>query len=148
MSRPVCLLVVALNWKTCSTCNVSFASYSSLKCYDRQRLKRDIANLSLHPTDKQREVIVHRTNALQRRIDSWTRYQQLYMPTVSPLRSSAEMSSNARQAAFKPQDFLLYLPSALDYLDCDRRLMEYEWEIRLAQAHDALNELRSQLRLR
>ncbi|KAG1769718.1 hypothetical protein EV702DRAFT_1181707 [Suillus placidus] len=114
----------------------------------QQRLKRDIANLSLHPTDKQREAIVHRTNALQRRIDSWTRYQQLYMPTVSTLRSSAEMSSSARQAAFKPQDFLLYLPSALNYLDCDRRLMEYEWEIRWAQAHDALNELRSHLRLR
>jgi hypothetical protein len=48
------------------------------------------------------------------------------------------MSSNACQAAFKPQD----------YLDCDWCLMEYELEIRLAQAHDALNELHSQLRLR
>ncbi|KAG1856534.1 hypothetical protein C8R48DRAFT_608216, partial [Suillus tomentosus] len=112
----------------------------------QQRLKRDIANLSLHPTDKQREAIVHRTNALQRRIDSWTRYQQLYMPIVSTLRSSADTSSSA---ALKPQDFPLYLPSALSYFDqCHRRLMEYEWELRWAQAHDALHELRSHLRLR
>ncbi|KAG1788974.1 uncharacterized protein HD556DRAFT_1311720 [Suillus plorans] len=64
----------------------------------QQRLKRDISDLSLHPTENQREAIIHRTNALQRRIDSWTHYQQLYMP--------------------------------------------------IAQAHDALNELRSHLRLR
>ncbi|KAG1785033.1 uncharacterized protein HD556DRAFT_1435285 [Suillus plorans] len=113
----------------------------------QQRLKRDIANLSLHPTDKQREAIIHRTSALQRHINSWTRYQQLYMPIISTLRSSADMSASAPQAALRPQDFPLYLPSALNYLNCDQCLMEYEWELRWAQAHDALNELRSHLRL-
>ncbi|KAG2128668.1 uncharacterized protein EDB93DRAFT_1243527 [Suillus bovinus] len=49
-------------------------------------------------------------------------------------------------AALKPQDFPLYLPSALSYFDqCHRHLMEYEWELRWAQAHDALHKLRSHL---
>ncbi|KAG1787814.1 uncharacterized protein HD556DRAFT_1312409 [Suillus plorans] len=64
----------------------------------QQRLKRDLADLSLHPTDKQREAIVHRSNTLQRRIDSWTRYQQLYMPIVSTLCLSADPSPNTPQA--------------------------------------------------
>ncbi|KAG1792548.1 hypothetical protein EV424DRAFT_1276603, partial [Suillus variegatus] len=33
------------------------------------------------------------------------------------------------------------------HLDCDRHLMEYDWELRWAQAHDALNELCSHLHL-
>ncbi|KAG1784916.1 uncharacterized protein HD556DRAFT_1435299 [Suillus plorans] len=113
----------------------------------QQRLKRDISDLSLHPTENQREAIIHRTNALQRRIDSWTRYQQLYMPIVSTLRSSTNPSPGSPQT-LKPQDFPLYLPSALlNHLDCNHRLMKHEWKLRQAQAHDALNELRSHLRL-
>ncbi|KAG1839003.1 hypothetical protein C8R48DRAFT_751508 [Suillus tomentosus] len=117
----------------------------------QQRLKHDISDLSLHPTDKQKEAIIHRTNALQRRIDSWTRYQQLYMPIVSMLHSSS-LSASVPQVLLKLQDFPLYLLSALNYLDspvdCDLHLMEYEWQLWWAQAHDALNELRSHLRLR
>ncbi|KAG2048882.1 hypothetical protein BDR06DRAFT_975718 [Suillus hirtellus] len=113
----------------------------------QQRLKYDIANLLLHPTDKQREAIIHRTSTLQRHIDSWTHYQQLYMPIISMLCSSADMSASAPQAALRPQDFPLYLPSALNYLNCDRRLMEYKWELRWAQAHDALSKLCSHLHL-
>jgi hypothetical protein len=121
--------------------------WSLFKCYDRQRLKHDISDLSLHPTDNQKEAIIHRTNALQRRIDSWTRYQQLYMPIVSTLRSSMNPSPGAPQT-LKPQDFPLYLPSALNHLDCNHRLMKHEWKLRQAQAHNALSELRSHLRLR
>ncbi|KAG2740929.1 hypothetical protein P692DRAFT_20851259 [Suillus brevipes Sb2] len=112
----------------------------------QQRLKRDISDLSLHPTENQREAIIHRTNALQRRIDSWTRYQELYMPIVSTLRSSMNPSPGAPQT-LKPQDFPLYLPSALNHLDCNHRLMKHEWKLQQAQAHDTLNELRSHLRL-
>ncbi|KAG1839354.1 hypothetical protein F4604DRAFT_1885304 [Suillus subluteus] len=111
----------------------------------QQQLKCDISDLSLHPTDKQREAIIHRTNALQRCVDSWSRYQQLYMPIVSTLCSS---TNSAPQALLKLQDLPLYLPSALKHFDCDHCLMQYEWELQQAQAHDALNELRSHLHLR
>ncbi|KAG1877638.1 hypothetical protein DFJ58DRAFT_712347 [Suillus subalutaceus] len=101
----------------------------------QQQLKHDISNLSFHPTDKQREAIIHRTNVLQRRVsDSWSRYQQLYMPIVSMLRSSTN-------------NLPLYLPSALEHFDCDHCLMQYEWELWQAQACDALNELHSHLHL-
>ncbi|KAG2140526.1 uncharacterized protein EDB93DRAFT_1241867 [Suillus bovinus] len=102
-------------------------------------------NLSLHPTENQREAIIHRTNALKRRINSWTHYQQLYMPIVSTLRSSTNPSPGSPQT-LKLQDFPLYLPSALlNHLDCNHRLMKHEWKLRQAQAHDALNELCSHL---
>ncbi|KAG1884562.1 hypothetical protein F4604DRAFT_1878640 [Suillus subluteus] len=101
----------------------------------QQRLKHDISNLSLHPMDKQREAIIHRTNALQRRVDSWSRYQQLYMPIVSTLHSS---TNSAPQALLKPQDLPLYLPSALEHFNCNH-------QHRLVTA---LNKLHSHLRLR
>ncbi|KAG1897430.1 uncharacterized protein F5891DRAFT_1129906 [Suillus fuscotomentosus] len=115
----------------------------------RQRLKHNIANVSLHPTDKQRVTITNRTNMLQRRIDSWTRIQELYMPIVSALRLSADSNASTTEAVLKPQHCPLYFPSAIDApLHCDQRLLEQEWELWHAQAHDALNEICSHLRLR
>ncbi|KAG2108722.1 uncharacterized protein F5147DRAFT_745699 [Suillus discolor] len=113
----------------------------------QQCLRCDTANLSLHPTDKQKETLTHHTNTLQRKIDTWARVQELYMPIVPTLCSSA--TNPAAQDALKPQDFPLYLPSALDNaLECDQQLCEYEWEMHYAQALDALNEVRSHLHLR
>jgi hypothetical protein len=83
---------------------------------------------------------------LQRKIDTWACIQELYIPTVPALRSSGPNS--ALPTSLKPQDFPLYLPSALNDIECDQRLRENEWELRYAQALDALNEVRSHLRLR
>lgn len=70
------------------------------------------------------------------------------MPIVSMLHSSS-LSASAPQELLKPQDFPLHLPSALNYLDSpvdwDLHLMEYEWKLWWAQAHNALNKLRSHL---
>ncbi|KAG1800908.1 uncharacterized protein HD556DRAFT_1430245 [Suillus plorans] len=107
----------------------------------QQRLHCDIANLSLHPTDKQKEMLTHCTNTLQCKIDTWTRVQELYMPIVSTLRSSH--LNPAAPTELKPQDFLLYLPSALDdTLHCDKQLRDNEWELCYAQALDALKKFK------
>ncbi|KAG2063192.1 hypothetical protein BDR04DRAFT_1164129 [Suillus decipiens] len=112
----------------------------------QQWLKHNISDLLLHPTDNQKEAIIHRTNALQRCINSWTRYQQLYMPIVSTLHSSMNPSPGAPQT-LKLQDFPPHLPSALNHLNCNHRLMKHKWKLRQAQAHNALSELHSHLRL-
>ncbi|KAG2127647.1 uncharacterized protein EDB93DRAFT_1243656 [Suillus bovinus] len=99
-------------------------------------------------THKQRETITNRTNVLQRRIDSWICTQELYMPVVLALCSSANYNATTTDAVLKPQHLPLYLPSALDApVHCDQHLLEHEWELRHAQAHDALNEICSHLRL-
>lgn len=80
---------------------------------------------------------MHHTNALQCKIDTWACIQELYIPTVPALPTS-----------LKPQDFPLYLLSALNNIECDQQLCENEWELRYAQALDALNKVRSHLHLR
>ncbi|KAG1856516.1 hypothetical protein C8R48DRAFT_749130 [Suillus tomentosus] len=112
----------------------------------QERLRRDIAKLSLHPTDKQKETLTHHTNTLQCKINTWACIQELYIPTVPALRSSGPNS--ALPTSLKPQDFPLYLPSALNDIECDQRLCENEWELRYAQALDTLNKVRSHLCLR
>jgi hypothetical protein len=88
---------------------------------NRQQLKYDIANISLHPTDKQREAITNRTNALQRWIDSWISIQELYMPIVLALHLLVNSKASAPDAVLKPQHCHLYLPSSIDtHLHCDQ----------------------------
>ncbi|KAG2051604.1 hypothetical protein BDR06DRAFT_1060927 [Suillus hirtellus] len=115
----------------------------------QQRLKYDIANVSLHLTDKQREAITNRTNTLQRQIDLWISIQELYMPIVSALCLLVNSNASAMDAVLKPQHCHLYLPSSIDtHLHCDQQLLQHEWELQHAQAHNALNELCSHLCLR
>jgi hypothetical protein len=115
----------------------------------RQRLKVDIANMSLHPTDNQKTAIQTRITSLQRRIDAWARIQELYIPVVSQLRLRLSDASMSNTAMLRPDTFKLWLPSELEpTATCDERLATHEWELRHAQALDALNEVRSHLRLR
>jgi hypothetical protein len=49
-----------------------------------------------------------------------------------------------------PEDIKLFLPSSLtaDTASCSHHLLAIEWELRIAQAGDALDEIRQSLRLR
>jgi hypothetical protein len=69
--------------------------------------------------------------------------QVLYMPIVQSILSTT--SSSTVELA---EDLKLWLPSAIKDRPCHAHLRLYEWEIRLAQAHDALQELRQCLRIR
>jgi len=83
-------------------------------------------------------------NALHRRIEVWRKAQVLYMPIVQVMLSEARLSRPLENA----EDMQLFLPSALQVRTCDERLRCNEWELRFAQAHDALEELRQCLRIR
>lgn len=113
----------------------------------RRRLQADITQLGLHPTDTQKATVQRQQNSLQRKIDAWRRIQALYTPAVQLLHSYPFQSSLDPIA---PEDAKLYLPSTMctRSMHCDTGLQTAEWELRFAQAGDALEELRQSLRLR
>lgn len=87
---------------------------------------------------------------MRRRIDAWREVQDVYMPGVRALRepSSATLPTTSPQ---QPETINLMLPSAMrsltSGLGCIEGLAAKEGRLRLAQADDALRELRRQLRV-
>ncbi|KAG2121984.1 hypothetical protein DEU56DRAFT_917982 [Suillus clintonianus] len=122
---------------------------SGMDLEDQQaRLRSSLANVSLHDTDNQKAITQTQIASLQRRLDAWARIQELYMPVVCQLRHRSSEASG-RPQELKPEDFNLWLPSQLPAgTPVDLTLAGHEWELRYAQALDALNEVRSHLRLR
>lgn len=100
--------------------------------------------MSVHATDNQEANVTQRCNTLQRRIDTWVKLQHLFLPALA-----AERAREARDADSpnSPEMYRLMLPSQLgSSLPCDKNLQRIEWRLRIAQAHDALHSLRSNLR--
>ncbi|KAF8132456.1 hypothetical protein EV363DRAFT_1163307 [Boletus edulis] len=109
----------------------------------QRRLRVDRAKLSPHATDLQEGGLLTRSSSLKRKIDSWARVQLLYMPTLASKRGPGSSST------LLPENFKLWLPSELmPSTPCSPLLRHYEWQLRHAQAHDALDSLRQALRCR
>ena len=87
-------------------------------------------------------------NALQRKVDAWKQVQLLYTPTAQLLASRIESIGIPDNPL--AEDIKLLLPSSLtaDSVSCSPHLHTIEWELRIAQAGDALDEIRRSLRLR
>lgn len=113
------------------------------------RLQQDLAALSTHPTDLQTTKLQERSNALLRKIEQWCNIQLLYMPAVGRLRA-VEIANVQSLREEKAHEVKLWFPSKVKETTepCEESLCAYEWELRRAQAHEALDELRRQLRLR
>ncbi|KAJ6608385.1 hypothetical protein B0H10DRAFT_2068058 [Mycena sp. CBHHK59/15] len=132
-----------------------------LQLEEHQRtLGFDMAGMGLHPTDDQRRTMVERTSKLRRKIDSWAKQQQHFIPRVVWLRKR-EDAVRARSAASQPvpgvkvQDIRLWLPSAIMKLagakrrpHCTKEVQEFEYRLRVGQANEALHEIRQQLLVR
>jgi hypothetical protein len=135
------------------TCRISSKYYNIIRTSShekstRRRLAADISALGQHATDIQKTKIFNQSNALQRRLDPWAQIQVLYMPAVAPIRAMEDACRSEGTAALKPESFQLRLPSQLaPHLPCNQQLRECEWELRYAQAHDALNDVRQHIRL-
>ncbi|KAG1729978.1 uncharacterized protein EDB91DRAFT_1239163 [Suillus paluster] len=121
---------------------------SGMDLEDQQaRLRSSLANVSLHDTDNQKATTQTQITSLQRRLDVWARIQELYMPVVCQLRHQSSEASGKSQE-LKPEDFNLWLPSQLPAgTPVDQTLAGHKWELRYVQALDALNKVRSHLRL-
>lgn len=107
---------------------------------------RFVKGLGNHVTDTQKGNLQRQRNTLQRKIDAWRTTQALYMPVVPGMLST--VTSSSPSALENPEYTKLWLPSAIGDRQCHYRLRLNEWELRLAQAHDALEELRQCLRIR
>ncbi|KAG2094414.1 uncharacterized protein F5147DRAFT_657174 [Suillus discolor] len=89
--------------------------------------------------------MVQQSNTLQRRIDTWMKMQELYMPSLAALRVSKSSVSGSVTAA--PEAIKLWLPSQISRTTpCNSHLQAIKWKLRYAQAHDALRSLHSTLR--
>ncbi|KAF8125287.1 hypothetical protein EV363DRAFT_1402521 [Boletus edulis] len=113
----------------------------------QRRLSAEISSLPSDATDEQRLKVQTRINVLQRKIESWTSYQMLYMPLLARQRASELSKLDPLQEA-RPHLFNLLLPSQCPPSFSARRLKEYEWKLRFAQTMDALEDIRQNLRLR
>lgn len=83
-----------------------------------------------------------RQNTLRQRIDSWRQIQSSYMPTISQSQIS-ELDTTATP----PEKICLFLPSQIPPSPEIIGLREKEERLRLAQADDALTELKRLLRI-
>ncbi|KAG1872264.1 hypothetical protein F4604DRAFT_1881048 [Suillus subluteus] len=100
----------------------------------RRHLEFECKNIGQHATDSQQATLLQHVNSLRRRIDT----------CVSRLRSSDDIATEP-----KVQEINLLLPSAIPAgLPCEERLLNYEWDLREAQANDALNGIRCVLNMK
>jgi hypothetical protein len=108
-----------------------------------------MTDVSIHATDHAQEQLQRRINTLRTKINAWYSVQQLYMPTVSTIRVRMEQRAPEGSALPHPYAMRLLLLSALNAAArCDPRLQDYKYQLRFAQANDALDEVRDCLRLR
>ncbi|KAF7967079.1 hypothetical protein HWV62_35917 [Athelia sp. TMB] len=113
------------------------------------RLKVDTKALDSSATSLQLAKIQERKTALKFKVKSWIDIQQLYMPEVTPLRSQLHGATLDSAHETPAYDISLHLPSSLpSHVRASTKLSEYEFRLRTAQAHEALDELRRHLLLR
>jgi hypothetical protein len=114
----------------------------------RRRLRADITTLGQHSTDLQRSKIQERINSLRSKIAAWASVQELYIPGTATLRAKAVADAPPDAPLPHPCDLDLWLPSTLSRrTECDQHLRQCEWDLRIAQAYDALGDIRDNLRL-
>ena len=100
-----------------------------------------------HAQDRQRTKFQLRSNALQRKIESWSKYQLLYCPAVATLHAPSPIDNSA--SSIKPHLIPLWLPSQINgRVSIDISLVIIEWKLRHAQAYESLDSLRHYLQFR
>ena len=94
--------------------------------------------------------LLEKRNALRCRIIKWREVQAVYMPGAEQIIARAKSTASTEQLDHAELENLL-LPSSISHtnsmLCCIPGLTDKERRLRLAQADDALNELRRQLRV-
>ncbi|KAJ7262597.1 hypothetical protein C8J57DRAFT_1719453 [Mycena rebaudengoi] len=110
----------------------------------QRELGWETAATGLHPTDKQRTALVERTSKLRRKI----------VTRLRDLEDAARARASRTQPiqGVKVQDLALWLPSAMlkraTDTPCTPEVLEYEYRMRVGQAHEALHDIRNQLLVR
>jgi hypothetical protein len=88
-----------------------------------------------------------RSNALQRKIESWCKFQLLYCPAVATLHAPSPNDNST--SSIKPHLISLWLHSQINgRVSVDTSLINIEWKLRHAQAYESLDSLRHFLQFR
>ncbi|KAK0474993.1 hypothetical protein EDD18DRAFT_1367412 [Armillaria luteobubalina] len=106
-------------------------------------LERESKALGPHSTDLQRAKVLEKEANLRRRIEAWMDVQRVYVPEIMGIRD--QMDKDAEGDCVVAWNIDLLLPSKLlgnKVLTCDNRLYRYEWDVRRAQAAEALAGVR------
>ncbi|KAI0684667.1 hypothetical protein C8T65DRAFT_712959 [Cerioporus squamosus] len=105
----------------------------------------ELAGMHEHATNLARAKALDRQNSLHRKLAAWFKVQQLFMPGVTARRAQLTTTPTSQL----PHKMPILLPStALMYMEVDAKLVQQEWLLREAQAHDALAQIRGLLELR
>jgi len=101
-------------------------------------------------TPNEHAELEERRNALRRRLSTWMDARNLYIPPTSEEQALDPASGPSNAADRLPETTPLRLPSSLPASlqeSCPFKLTKVELRFRLAQAEDALSELRRLLRV-
>ena len=86
-------------------------------------------------------------NALQCKIESWSKYQLLYCPAVATLHAPSPIDNSA--SSIKPHLIPLWLPSQINgRVSIDISLVIIEWKLWHTQAYESLDSLWHYLQFR
>ncbi|KAJ6503653.1 hypothetical protein C8R45DRAFT_818086 [Mycena sanguinolenta] len=128
---------------------------------EQQRvLGSDVAATGLHPTPGQRRAMTERTSKLRRKIFAWIEVQQKFFPALANVRAR-EDEARARVADGQPvpgvsvSEISLWLPSTMVAsktvkveVAMHSGVCMYEYRLRVAQASEALHDVRRLLLVR
>ncbi|KAJ6467617.1 hypothetical protein C8R47DRAFT_1078525, partial [Mycena vitilis] len=128
-----------------------------LNLEEQQReLAFDAGALKTHATDCQKTAITERSNKLGRKLHEWLKTRESFTPIVGTLRTEEEQARE-RAARVQPTERVpvhalkLWLPSRLATrpgVEVKESHARYEFELRVGQAHEALETLRQLLLVR
>lgn len=106
------------------------------------------AQLWEHSGDRQHTKLVLRGSTLIRKIEAWSNYQVLYMPGVARLKDNA-LQKFDHSVELKAHEIPLWLPSQIrSQIAVPEHYRRLEFNLRIPQASEALDELRAQLQVR
>ncbi|KAJ3497848.1 hypothetical protein NMY22_g19659 [Coprinellus aureogranulatus] len=109
-------------------------------------LKYDLKQTWDHSRDRELTKVQLKSNTIVRKVDTWYRHLQLYIPSSIVLRE--EYASTAKKMV-KPYDLPLWLPSQIGRrAPVPEYLTRLEYRLRTAQALDALTTIRRNLQRR
>ncbi|KAK0493728.1 hypothetical protein EDD18DRAFT_1107724 [Armillaria luteobubalina] len=89
-------------------------------------------SLGPHSTNLQHAQVLKKEANLCQWINAWMDAQCIYIPEIMGIRD--QMEKNTERDCIVAWNIPLLLPSkllALNFLTCDKRLYQYEWEVRL-----------------
>ncbi len=112
----------------------------------RLDLQKDATSLGVHSMDIQWVKVLDQMSCLQREIESWMEVQCIYMPEVITIRDARDCLAGRDCIVAWNIDLLLLSRLLADHkIVCDKRLLDYEWELRKAQAAEALAVVRCKI---